>query len=313
MARVIFNKILYISFLLWLVISLTFIMFKLLPGTPYATDYLMSDLTKESLDARYLLDQPLLNQYWHYLKQTLSLDLGMSYSYPTASVIHLLKSGLPHSFRIGGLAFLLIILLGLPLGILAALYENSFLDRWIRTLTGITVTLPTFVIASLILYFFAGQLKWLPTFGVYSWKGYIGPILALFIHYVGVVIRMIRASMIDALGDDYILTLHANGIPSWRIYLKHALKKAILPILTYAGPLLAGLLTGSFVIETIFVVPGLARFFIDAIHDRDLPLLLGITLLYAILYITFMHLIDLVYRLLDPRSRQLKGLAYDRK
>ncbi len=211
----------------------------------------------------------------------------------------MLASGFPATATIGLLATILIVGLGLPLGIISALKQHKPIDYFVMFMATIGVTVPNFVMATLIIYFFAGQLGWLPTFGIESPLGYIGPSLALAGYSLSFVSRLTRSSMLEVLRQDYIRTARANGISEYKVIVKHAVKNALIPVVTYVGPMVATILTGSFVIEKIFAIPGMGRYFVESVGNRDYTTIMGMTIFYAAFYIVMVLIVDIVYGLID--------------
>lgn len=286
-----------------LISSLTFMMMHSIPGGPFTREKPVPPEILAALNEKYNLDAPFYEQYFDYMKGLATFDLGPSFSKKGTSVNDLLVSGFPVSARLGLLASLVIVSLGLPLGIISALKQNKPIDYFVMFLATLGVTLPSFVVATLIIYFFAGKLGWIPTFGVTSWKGYIGPVIALSGYSLSFVSRLTRSSMLEVLRQDYIRTARANGLKTWKVIGKHAVKNALIPVVTYLGPMIAAILTGSFVIEKIFAVPGMGRHFVESVTNRDYTTIMGMTIFYAVFYIVMVLLVDIAYGLIDPRIR----------
>lgn len=274
-----------------------------IPGGPFTRERPVPDEILKVLNEKYNLDAPLYEQYFDYMKGLLTFDLGPSYSKIGTTVNDLLVAGFPESAKIGLFATILIILIGVPLGIISALKQNSALDYTVMFIATLGVTVPSFVIGTLIIYVFAGKLGWIPTFGVESWKGYIGPTLALAGYSLAFVMRLTRSSMLEVLRQDYIRTARANGIMEYKVIFKHAIKNALIPVVTYIGPMVAAILTGSFVIEKIFAVPGMGRHFVESVTNRDYTTIMGMTVFYAAFYVVMVVLVDVAYGLIDPRIR----------
>lgn len=298
------KRILSSIFTLFLIILLTFSMMHAIPGGPFTREKELPEEILNALNEKFNLNAPIHVQFFDYLKGLVTkFDLGPSYSKVGMSVNDLLKAGLPASAKIGLFASLVIILLGVPLGILSALKQNKPLDYIVMFIATLGITIPSFVVASLMIYFFAGKLGWIPAFGLDSWKGYIGPVVALAGYSLSFVARLTRSSMLEVLRQDYIRTARANGIKEFKVIVKHAVKNALIPVVTYIGPMIAGILTGSFVIEKIFAVNGMGRYFVESITNRDYSTILGMTLFYAMFYIIMIFIVDIAYGLIDPRIR----------
>lgn len=288
---------------LLIITTLIFFMMHSIPGGPFTRERPVPDEIMKALNEKYNLDAPLYEQYFDYLKGLVTFDLGPSYSKIGTTVNELLISGFPASAKIGGFASILIVVLGIPVGIISALKQNKPIDYFVMFMATIGVTVPSFVMATLIIYLFAGQLGWLPTFGIDTPLGYIGPVLALSGYSLSFVARLTRSSMLEVLRQDYIRTARANGIREYKVIAKHAVKNALIPVVTYIGPMVAAIMTGSFVIERIFAIPGMGRYFVESVTNRDYTTLLGITVFYSAFYIVMVLLVDVAYGLIDPRIR----------
>lgn len=286
-----------------LIATLTFAMMHSIPGGPFVREKAVPEEILKALNQKYNLDAPLYIQYLDYMKGLITFDLGPSYSKIGTTVNDLLEAGFPVSAKIGLMASILIVALGIPLGMISALKQNKPIDYLVMFMATLGVTIPSFVVATLIIYFLGGKLGWIPTFGLDSWKGYIGPVLALSGYSLSFVSRLTRSSMLEVLRQDYIRTARANGINEFKVIAKHAVKNALIPVVTYIGPMIAAILTGSFVIEKIFAVPGMGRYFIESISNRDYTTIMGMTVFYAIFYIIMILIVDFAYTLIDPRIK----------
>ncbi|HKK94699.1 MAG TPA: ABC transporter permease, partial [Anaerovoracaceae bacterium] len=233
--------------------------------------------------------------------------LGPSYSKIGTSVNEMIESGFPVSAKIGLIATLLIVVLGIPFGIISALKQNQTIDYVVMVLATLGITVPSFVIATLFIYFFAGKLGWVPTFGLSTPASYVGPVLALAGYSLSFVTRLTRSSMLEVMRQDYIRTARANGLKEFSVIYKHAIKNALIPVVTYIGPMIAAILTGSFVIEKIFAIPGIGRHFVESVSNRDYTTIMGITVFYAFFYLIMIFLVDIAYSLLDPRIKLKEG------
>ena len=289
-----------------LIATITFFMMHAIPGGPFTREKPVPDAILKVLEEKYHLNDPLLKQYTDYMVGLFTFDLGPSFSKIGVSVNDLIIGGLPASAKIGTLATILIVVLGIPGGIISALKQNSKLDYAIMVMATLGVTIPSFVVATLIIYIFAGKLGWLPTFGLDSPLGYIGPTIALAGYSLSYVTRLTRSSMLEVLRQDYIRTARANGIPEYRVMMRYALKNALIPVVTYLGPMIAAILTGSFVIEKIFAIPGIGQYFVESITNRDYTTIMGITVFYAAFYIIMVLLVDVLYAVIDPRIKFTK-------
>lgn len=291
---------------LLLVIAIAFTMVRLAPGGPFDDERQLPPDVRANIERYYRLDQPLPVQFVDYLRSLAQGDLGPSYRYRDRDVDELIASTLPASMALGGLAMLLALALGMPAGIAAALKHRSALDRLLSAVSISGISLPVFVIAPLLVLFFAVYGGWLPaSFSGGSGAGrYLLPVVALALPQVAYIMRLMRASMLDVLASDYVRTARAQGLSTQRIVTRHALKPALLPILSYMGPAIAGILTGSVVVEEIFGIPGTGRLFVTAAGNRDYTLVLGIVIFYATLVILLNLLVDMLYGFLDPRIKQ---------
>ncbi len=295
--------------LLWMVpvlvgISLiTFIIMHLVPGGPWDREKTLAPAVIANLNRRYGLDDPLWKQYAHMLGGALRGDLGVSYVYQDRSVTSIILQGLPKTATIGLTAFLLALGIGVPLGMAAAIKHNSWIDYVSVQFATIFAAVPGFILSFLLIIVFAVELHWLPTGGWGKPQQIILPSVALAALPAAYIARVARASMLEVLGQDYIRTAHAKGLPQMAIYFRHALKNALIPVLTITGPELAALVTGSFIIEQVFSVPGVGRLFVQGIFQRDYGLIMGSVLFYAAI-IAFLNLaVDILYSIVDPRIR----------
>lgn len=287
-----------------LIATVTFSMMHSIPGGPFSREKTVPAEILKTLNEKYNLDAPLHEQYLDYMYGLfIKFDFGPSFSIIGTSVNELVDSGKDASIKIGLFASFVIILLGIPLGIISALKQNKPIDYIVMFMATLGVTIPSFVVATLIIYFFAGKLGWIPTFGLTDPRGYIGPVLALAGYSLSFVSRLTRSSMLEVLRQDYIRTARANGISEFKVIAKHAVKNALIPVVTYIGPMIAALLTGSFVVEKIFAIPGLGRYFVVSVGNRDYTTIMGMTILYSAFYIIMVLLVDIAYGFIDPRIR----------
>ena len=307
MGKYILKRLLVSILTIVLIASITFFMMHAIPGGPFTREKPVPPEIRRILEAKYHLDDPLIKQYADYMIGLFTFNLGPSFSRIGVSVNELIIGGLPASAKIGGLASLLIVALGIPFGIISALKQNKPIDYFVMFMATLGVTIPSFVVATLIIFIFAGKLGWLPTFGIDTWPGYIGPVLALSGYSLSFVTRLTRSTMLEVLRQDYIRTARANGISEFKVMMKHAVKNALIPVVTYLGPMIAAILTGSFVIERIFVIPGIGRHFVESITNRDYTTIMGVTAFYAAFYIIMVLLVDVAYAFIDPRIKFTKG------
>jgi len=288
---------------LFIIATITFFLMHAVPGGPFATEQKVPPEVKQALEDKYHLNDPLMKQYFDYLSGLVRFDLGPSFKFKGVTVNSLIKRGFPVSAKLGIFSILAILGIGIPLGLIAALKHNKWQDTGVRFAATIGITVPSFVVASILLYIFALKLKILPSYGIDTWKGYILPVIALSGYSVSFVARLTRSSLLEVFHQDYMRTARAKGLKEGKILIKHGLKNALIPIVTVLGPLIAGLLTGSFVIESIFAIPGMGGYFVNAISNRDYTVIMGITVFYAAFLLIMIFIVDLVYGLLDPRIK----------
>jgi len=283
------------------VATLTFIIMHLAPGGPFDTEKKLPPEIIANIEAKYHLDKSIPMQYLLYMKQLLQGDLGPSYKYIGRDVSDIIRDTFPVSLTLGLCAVLVVIGVGIPAGVLSAYKQNSMLDRSCVFLATLGISVPSFVLGTILIWVFSHHLRWLPPA---LWEGprhVVLPAIALGAGFAGYIARLTRTTMLDVLSSDYIRTARAKGLSEPVVLFKHALKNSIYPIVSVMGPLIAGLITGSFVIEFIFSIPGMGRFFITAVTNRDYPLIMGVTLVYAVLIVFANILVDMLYRWLDPR------------
>lgn len=288
---------------IWAVATITFFLMNMVPGGPFLSEKAISPQATAALEAKYGLDKPMFQRYLTYMGDALHGDFGDSLKQRGRTVTSIILMKFPVSARVGGCAVLCSLLIGIPLGCLAALKRGKFLDSLISVVSTCGIAVPSFVICTLLLYFLGVRFRLLPTMGINSWQNYVMPVMALSFYPTAYIMRLMRSSMLDVLGQDYMRTAKAKGVAGFMILFKHALRNAILPVVTYVGPLLAYTVTGSFVVEKIFVIPGLGGEFITAITGRDYTLIMGTTIFLAALIITMNVLVDIVYKLVDPRIK----------
>jgi oligopeptide transport system permease protein len=291
---------------LLLVIVLAFLMVHAAPGGPFDDERVLPTDTRAALEEAYDLDKPLYEQFGIYLWRLLHGDLGPSYTYRDHTVSELIGGAFPVSVRLGAAAMLLAVVIGVGAGTVAALRRNTLLDRAIMALAMTGISIPVFVIAPVLVLLLAVKLQWLPA----GWSGNAGiermilPVIALALPQIAYIARLTRASMAEVLASDFIRTARAQGLGTAAIVRYHALKPAMLPVLSYLGPAIAAILTGSVVVEEIFGIPGVGRFFVDGALNRDYTLVLGIVIFYATLIVLLNLVVDLLYGVIDPRIRR---------
>ncbi|MCC7275286.1 MAG: ABC transporter permease, partial [Alphaproteobacteria bacterium] len=242
---------------LFAIITLTFFLMHAVPGGPFVSDKMMAPEIQAAINAKYHLDDPIWLQYLNYLKGVATLDLGPSFKYAGMSVNQIILEGLPTTLRVGALALICVVALGVPLGIVAALNRNRWPDTLVMVVATIGVAVPSYVIATVALYVFALRLGWVPTFGLDDWRGYFLPVFALSGFWISFIARLARSSLLETLQQDYMITARAKGLGPGQILFKHGLRKSLIAVVTVLGPVVANLITGSFVIEQIFALPGI--------------------------------------------------------
>ena len=303
MRRYIFQRI-WASFLtLFVVVTLTFFMMRAIPGGPFTDEKAIPPFILEKIMDRYRLNDPLYVQYGHYLWDVLHFDLGPSYRYEGMTVNQLIASGFPASLMVGSIAILLALVVGIPAGIVSALRRGRWQDRTAMVLATLGITIPNFVIATILVYFFAYRWGWVT---VGFWEGLptaLLPAITLAGYPTAFISRLTRSSMLEILQQDYIRTAYSKGLRERAVVYIHALRNAIIPVVTYLGPLIAGILTGSFVVEQVFGVPGLGTFFVTSISNRDYTTIMGVTIFYSALLVSLNLVVDICLGFIDPRIK----------
>ena len=303
MLKYFFKRLLHGIPVLFVVATLTFIIMRLVPGGPFDQEKKLPPEILVNIEAKYHLDQPVGVQYLFYLKQLIHGDMGPSYKYIGRDVTDIILDTFPVSITLGLLAMIIVIGVGVPAGVWSAYRQNSIVDKVVIFFATLGISVPSFVLGTVLVWVMSHKLQWLPPA---LWEGpryMILPAIALGAPFTGYIARLIRSSVLEVLASDYIRTARAKGLTEPVILLKHTLKNSIFPIVSVLGPLTAGLVTGSFVIEFIFSIPGMGSFFITAVTNRDYPLIMGVTLVYAVLIVVANILVDMIYMWLDPRVR----------
>ena len=303
MAKYILKRIATSIITLWAVITITFFMLRLLPGGPFTGERNIPEAIMQNLEVKYGLDKPLFEQYGLYLKNLLQGDLGESMKYAGKEVIEIISYSFPSSAKLGVVVISIALIFGITLGIIAALKYNSWPDSLCMVLATLGVTIPSFVLATVLMYIFGVKYKLLPVTGLNSPVSYILPALALGGYSIAFISRLTRSKLLETLNSDYIRTARAKGVSGFKVIVKHALRNTLIPIITYLGPLIAGILTGSFVVEKIFAIPGLGREFVNTISNRDYTVIMGVTVFYSSILIICNLLVDLLYGIIDPRIK----------
>lgn len=285
---------------IFLVIAITFFVMHAIPGGPFLSEKSPSKEVTAALEAKYGYDKPIMTQFVDYLKDITRFDFGPSVKIRGREVSDLILDGFKVSAKLGLSASGIAIVLGLFLGSLAAVFHNKFVDKAIMVISTAFVAMPSFIIATFFLLIFCVKLGWFPANGD-SPGGLVLPIIALCLYPMSYITRLTRSSMLDVLGQDYIRTARAKGVKPYIVLFKHALRNAVTPIITYSGPMIAYIITGSLVVERIFVVSGLGKYFVSSITDRDYPLIMGTTIFLAALVIIMILISDILYKVFDPR------------
>ena len=303
MAKYIVKRVILMICTLLLISLLTFILMHAVPGGPFTSERKLPEAVEAALNAKYNLDDPLPVQYLDYMVDLAHRDLGPSFQYEGRSVNDFIKSGFPVSARLGVTTICFVLLAAVPMGAVAALKNGRWQDMLVMGVATLGVTIPSFVIATGLMYIFSYKLGWTPTIGLDSWKGYILPVIALGGYSLAFIARLMRSSLLEVMGQDYIRTARANGLSEFKVITRHALRNALIPVVTILGPTIANLLTGSFVIEKIFALPGLGIHFVNSITNRDYTAIMGVTIFYAAFLIAMIFIVDLFYCLIDPRIK----------
>lgn len=322
MTAYVIRRLLYAIPVLFCIILVTFLLARSLPGGPFdrAGDKTLPESTRQNLEARYGLDQPTHIQFANYLRNVVQGDLGPSYTYRGRSVNQIIKESLPVSLQLGLLSIMLALIIGIPAGIIAALRQNTWVDYSSSFVAILGVSIPNIVLGPLLIFIFAVQLGWLPAarwganykefyFGwippmtVDFWRHAILPVITLGTAFSATFARLTRASLLQTIREDYIRTARAKGLNEYGVIMRHAMKNSMIPVVTVFGPLLIGVVTGSFVVERIFGIPGMGEFFVTSVSNRDYPIVLGTTLIYSVGLVLANIGVDLAYAWLDPRIR----------
>lgn len=297
----ILKRILLAALTVWVVITVTFFVMRAVPGGPFLGEKAISPAAEEALMAKYGMDKPLLQQYGTYLKDIVTkFDFGPSLKLRGRNVIDIIGDGLKVSAKLGLMAAGIALVVGVVLGAVAALRRNKIIDKVIMVITTACISMPSFIMGTLLLLTFALKLQIFPANGETA-KGLILPIITLSLSPMANITRLTRSSMLDVLSQDYIRTARAKGVPQIKIIFGHALKNSLIPVITYFGPMLAYIVTGSLVVEQIFAVPGIGRYFVSSITGRDYPLIMGTTIILATLIVVSNLISDVLYKIVDPR------------
>lgn len=303
MKRYIFQRISYMIITFFLIMTLSFVVMKLLPGSPFKNQDKLTEQQLEVLMEHHRLNDPIPVQFYHYVIDFFRGDLGMSFQFKNQGVTDIIMDRIQPSAILGLEALMIGIIVGLILGIFSGLKHNTFWDYGTTTASVIGISVPSFVFAGFMQYFFAVKLGWLPVAYWDGWKYHIMPALSLSFVVMSTIARYIRMEMLEVLNQDYMKTAKAKGLLHRTVIVRHGLKNTLIPVITILGPLAISIMTGSLVIEKIFAIPGIGEQFVVSITTNDYPMIMGLTLLYAALFIVIVFIIDLLYGIIDPRIK----------
>ena len=301
------NRFMWAIITLWATITLTFVIMHSIPGDPFAREGVLTPAVYENLMRYYNMEGTKLEQYFHYLKSVLQFDLGPSLKSKTITVNEYIEKGLPVSFHLGLQSMVIAVFFGLILGVIAALYRNRWPDYISMIIAIIGISVPSFILATLFINYLAVEWRIFPVATWKTWKHTVLPSMALAMMPLAYIARLMRTSMIEVMNQDYILTAKSKGLKKSAIIIKHAIRNAILPVVTMLGILTANLVTGSFIVESIFGIPGMGEMFVKSILNRDYPVILGSTIVYSAILIFLIFIVDVLYTLIDPRIKLSGG------
>ena len=287
----------------FLVATLTFFVMNMVPGGPFFAEKAVTPQAQAAMEAKYGLDKPLHVQYLTYMSGLLHGDFGLSLKKRGRTVAQIISTKFPVSARLGGIALLVAVFFGVPFGSVAAFNRGKAVDNVLVVFSTAGIAVPSFLSSTLLMFIFTTKLNLLPSLGLKNPQSYIMPVIALSLYPASYIARLMRSSMLDVMGQDYMRTARAKGVSNFMSIFKHAMRNAILPVITYLGPLLASLMTGSFIIEKIFNIPGLGSEFVGAITSRDYPMIMGTTIFLAVFIIAMNVIVDITYAIVDPRIK----------
>lgn len=283
--------------------SFTFFGMKIIPGGPFDSEKQLPPSIQKNIEEKYGLNDPLFKQFTNYLSGVLKGDLGPSFKYPNRTVNSIIKDSFPVSATLGAISLLLAVSVGLSLGVLSALKQNHWQDHLAVILATLGFSVPSFVLAALLQYIFSYKLGWVLPAMWGTWQQAVLPAISLAALPTATITRLMRSNMLEVLQEDYIRTARAKGLKNRVIIYRHAIRNALMPIITYLGPMVAGIFTGSFVVEQIFAIPGLGRYFVNSVFNRDYTVIMGLTIFYSIFLMSMNLLVDLSYAIIDPRVK----------
>lgn len=301
MLRFISRRAMSMIIALWIITTATFFLMHAVPGGPFAREKRLPENILKNIEARYKLDQPVYVQYWDYLQHLVKGDLGPSFKYENRTVNQIINEGFPVSAGLGAVAIAMALVVSVPAGVISALRHNGWQDSTAMFLSILGIAVPNYVVAALLMYVLAYKLAWFPAALWGTPKHVVLPAIALAARPCAYLARLVRSSMLEVLNQDFVRTAKAKGLPGFLVVYKHAMKNALIPVITYLGPEIAAVFTGSFVIERIFAIPGIGREYVTSIYNRDYTVIMGMTVFYAILLLGINLVIDVVYAFLDPR------------
>lgn len=301
MTKYIIKRVLLAALTIFLVATITFFLMHSVPGGPFVAEKSISAQAQAALNAKFGMDKPLIVQYKNYMTGVLKGDFSVSLRQRGWEVSNIIKTKFPVSAKLGGMAAALALCVGIPLGSVAALKRGKWIDNVIIVFTTCGIAFPSFVVCAVTMLIFGVKLGWLPTVGLSMPANYVLPVFALSFYPMAYITRLMRSSMLDVIGQDYMRTARAKGLSQSKCLFKHALRNAILPVITYAGPMIAYILVGSFIVEKIFVIPGLGGQFVSSITNRDYTVIMGTTIFLATLVIVMNVVVDIIYKIVDPR------------
>ena len=306
MIKYIFKRLLYIVAALFVIVTLTFFLMRIAPGSPFASEKSLPPEIEAALQEEYGLNNPWYIQYKDYLVSTVQFDFGESMKYKGRSTNDMIAESFPISLTLGVEAMILAVGLGVLVGVITSLYHNRFPDYLGTTIAVLGISVPSFILAGLLQYFVGLKMQLLPISG---WNGFIYsimPAFAIAVTHMGFIAKLVRSSMLEQNSSEYVKMARAKGLGKWTTVFKHTLRNALLPVVTYLGPLFAGVITGSFIVEQIFAIPGLGKYFVTSITNRDYTVIMGTTVFYSIILLLAVLIVDIIYGLIDPRIN-LKG------
>jgi oligopeptide transport system permease protein len=305
--RFVLNRVVATLLALFVIVTITFTIMHTIPGGPFDSEKKVNQVIMDNLNAKYHLNDPLAKQFVDYWKTLLSGDFGPSFRYESQTVNDIIKDGFPVSATLGAVAVTFALLMGLLLGIIASLKQSHWQDYLAMIFATIGISVPSFVMAPLLMYFLGVKFKILPVAMWGSWKQIVMPAFALSLLPMATIARFTRASMLDVLNQDYIKTAKSKGLNQRVIVYRHAMRNALMPVVTYLGPMIAGVFTGSFVVESIFAIPGLGKWFVQSIGNRDYTVILGLTIFYSLFLLIMNLVVDILYSVIDPRIKLASG------